>query len=247
MAWVGASSWFVLSPPVILAQSPGPYAGTYGDARTIALENLLNGNIPLNGAVRTRGVLEAGPRIQGGFRRYSLALPMDSAAVTVQRRLSITPGTMIRDSFDFDADSLNMREIEVVGTFQAGVGTDAGTGTGFWFWAYSAAEGDEGGEKADTRRGTPTGLLAIEDLADLGDLPPAGAPVDGWVIKDGESAVWVSGKRPKGDGWSLDPESRSDCARWVEVEGKIEKRDGVTLLRAAKVTLVPPPKPDAPE
>ena len=44
---------------------------------------------------------------------------------------------------------------------------------------------------------------------------------------------------------SLDPESRRDSVRWVEVEGKIEKRDGVTLLKAARVELVPPPKPEA--
>jgi len=39
----------------------------------------------------------------------------------------------------------------------------------------------------------------------------------------------------------------ADAVRWVEVEGKIEKRDGVTLLKAARVELVPPPKPDEPE
>jgi hypothetical protein len=245
--------------PVALAQSPGSYAG-YGDSQTIPLEELLNGNIPLNGAVRTSGILEAGPRVRGAQRRYSLSMPMERRALTTRTRLPITPGMVIRDSFDFDADSLNMREIEVVGTFQAGVGSDAGTGTGFWFWAYSAAERDNG----DKPRPSPAGLLAIEDLVGrpaslaketvrvrgqfrgknlFGDLVPAGAPADGWVIKDGESAVWVSGRRPKGNGWSLDPESRSDTTRWVEVVGKIETREGITFLKAAQVALVPAPKP----
>jgi hypothetical protein len=245
---------------VVLAQAPGNYGG--GESKTVPLEELLNGNIPLIGAVRTRGILEAGPRVAGTLRRYNLTVASDRLALTSRTRLAITPGRMIQDAFDMDADSLNMREIEVEGTFQAGVGTDAGTGTGFWFWSYAAAESTE------KPRAAPSGLLAIEDLAArparlaketvkvrgqfrgknlFGDLPPAGAPADGWVIKDGDSAVWVSGHRPKGSGWSLDPESRSDTTRWLEVVGKIETRDGVTLLRASQVTLVGPPKPGDPE
>jgi hypothetical protein len=260
VAGVAASATGLVGSGVVLAQAPGTYGG--GDSQTLPLEDLLNGNIPLNGAVRTRGILEAGPRVPGAPRRYALKVSSDRLALTTRTRLYITPGTVIRDSFDMDADSLNMREIEVVGTFQAGVGTDAGTGTGFWFWSYSAAETN------DKPRVAPSGLLAIEDLVGrparlaketvkvrgqfrgknlFGDLPPAGAPADGWVIKDGDSAVWVSGHRPKGNGWSLDPESRSDTTRWLEVVGKIETRDGVTLLRASQVALVGPPKPGDPE
>ena len=246
---------------VVLAQAPGTYAGNYGDSRNMPLDELLNDNIPLTGAVRTRGILEAGPRVRGSARQYALTLPMENHALTTRRRLPITPGMVIRDSFDFDADRLNMREIEVVGTFQPGMGGDSGTGGGgFWFWSYSEAELDNG-EKG---RPSPTGLLAIEDLVGrpaglaketvrvrgqfrgknlFGDLAVAGAPPDGWVIKDGDSAVWVAGRRPKGNGWSLDPESRSDTARWVEVVGKIETKDGVTVLRAGQVSLVPAPKP----
>jgi hypothetical protein len=245
---------------VVWAQAPGSYASNYGDSQTIPLEELLNGNIPLTGAVRTRGILEAGPRVRGSIRQYALSVPMERHALTMKTRLPITPGMAIRDSFDFDADSLNMREIEVVGTFQPGMGSEGGTGSGFWFWAYSAADPDNG-EKA---RPSPTGLLAIEDLVGrpaslakesvrvrgqfrgknlFGDLAAAGAPPDAWVIKDGDSAVWVAGRRPKGNGWSLDPASRSDTTRWVEVVGKIETKDGITFLRAGQVALVPAPKP----
>jgi hypothetical protein len=243
-------------PAALQAQGPGP--SQYGDTQTLPLEELLNGNAPLAGGVRTRGVLEAGPRVQGGRRRYALTLPRDSVALTVQRRLPITPGYQIRDSFDFDADMLNMREIEVVGTFQPGVASDTGTGTGFWFWAYYSAE------DVEKPRHAPTGLLAIEDLVGrpaslaketvrvrgqfrgnnlFGDLAAPGAPADAWVIKDGDSAVWVTGRRPKGDGWSLDPDSRGDTTRWIEVVGKIETKEGVTFLKASKVALVPAPKP----
>ncbi len=259
VGWAAASS---RGPAGIsLAHAQGAYAGQYGDSQTIPLEELLNGNYPRTGAVRTRGILEAGPRVRGAQRRYSLSVSGDRLAVTVATRLPITPGYAIRDSFDFDADSLNMREIEVLGTFQQGMGNDAGMGGGFWFWSYSAAEDTTGKPRA-----SPTGLLAIEDLVGrparlaketvrvrgqfrgknlFGDLVVAGAPADGWVIKEGESAVWVSGRRPKGDGWSLDPESKSDTAKWVEVVGKVETRDGVTFLRASQVALVPAPKPDS--
>jgi hypothetical protein len=246
------------------AQGVGSYTGQYGDAQTIPLEELLNGNYPHTGAVRTRGTLEAGPRVQGGIRRYSLRVSGDRLAATIASRLPITPSVVIRDSFDFDADRLNMREIEVVGTFQPGMGMDSGTGGGFWFWSYSSADDEGDGSRGGKARAMPTGLLAIEDLVGrpaslaketvrvkgqfrgknlFGDLGVAGAPADGWVIKDGESAVWVTGKRPKGSGWSLDPESKSDTTRWVEVVGKIETRDGVTCLRASQVTLSAPPKP----
>lgn len=236
------------------------YAAMYGDPQWTPLEDVLDGNVPLSGAIRTRGILEAAPRQRGVPRTYALR-PLPGRRATVRARLPIAPGTLIRDSFDFEADGLNFREIEVVGTLQGAMGVDAGSGSGFWFWAYSAAP--EGRSRA-----SGTGLLAIEDLiarpANLaketvrvrgqfrgknlfGDVPGDGAPADGWVIKDGGYAVWVAGKRPRGDGWSLDPESRSDSARWLEVEGRIEKKDGLTLLRATKVALVPPPKAEAPE
>ncbi|HSD25955.1 MAG TPA: hypothetical protein VLL75_01570 [Vicinamibacteria bacterium] len=262
----GALAWAQASPggvePWIVSDRFGDrYSAVYGDPQWTPLEELLSGNAPLSGAVRTRGVLEASPRQRGTVRRYALALPAGSRAVTVRARLVITPGTVIRDSFDFEADSLNLREIEVVGTFQGATGAAAVEGAGFWFWAYAAAP---------ERRSRPSGagLLAIEDLiarpANLaketvrvrgqfrgrnlfGDLAEGDAPPDGFVIKDGGSAVWVFGKKPKGDGWSLDVESRGDSSRWVEVEGKIEKRGDVTWLKASKVALVPPPRDEEPE
>jgi hypothetical protein len=261
---VGATSRGPIGAAPGYAQGIGSYAGQYGDAQTIPLEELLNGNYPRTGAVRTRGTLEAGPRVQGGLRRYNLRVSGDRLAATIASRLPITPSVVIRDSFDFDADRLNMREIEVVGTFQSGMGMDSGTGGGFWFWSYSSADDEGDGSRSGKARPSPTGLLAIEDLVGrpaslaketvrvrgqfrgknlFGDLAPAGAPADGWVIKDGDSAVWVSGKQPKGSGWSLDPESKSDTTRWVEVVGKIETRDGVTYLKASQLALAPPPKP----
>jgi hypothetical protein len=66
-----------------------------------------------------------------------------------------------------------------------------------------------------------------------------------WVVKDGDAAVWVVGKDPRGKGWSLDPSYAGDTARYVAVEGKPEVANGVVYVRASKVTLAA--KPASPE
>ena len=152
---------------------------------------------------------------------------------------------------------MNLRQIEVVGTFEAPVGSDRGVqGGGFWFWAYALDP------SRPSRTASRTGLLAVEDLVTrpgqltketvkvrgqfrgrnlFGDVETGGAPADGWVIKDGPFAVWIIGRRPKGKGWSLDPESRGDTTKWVQVTGRLDRKGGVTRLRAEDVELVPPP------
>ena len=80
----------------------------------------------------------------------------------------------------------------------------------------------------------------------FGDLDATGEPTDAWVIKDGAFAVWVVGKKPKGSGWSLDPTSRGDTIRWVQVTGTLDRKGNVTRLKATEVALVPPP-PVAPD
>jgi hypothetical protein len=71
-----------------------------------------------------------------------------------------------------------------------------------------------------------------------GDLPEGSerTPKD-WVVKDGEHAVWVTGKEPKGKGFTLDASYKGDTSRWLEVEGKPEVVNGVLYLRASKVDL----------
>lgn len=112
-------------------------------------------------------------------------------------------------------------------------------------------DGDSGGRPAgdtladligsgDLRPGTAvtiTGVFRGRNLFD--DLPKdSQRGADDWVLQDGAFSAWVTGKRPRGKGWSLDPASRGD-ARWrVEVSGKIDVVGGVAYLRASKVSLV---------
>ena len=79
----------------------------------------------------------------------------------------------------------------------------------------------------------------------FGDLPAASQRSrDDWVLKDGDTALWITGKEARGKGWALDPAYQGDTVRFVAVEGKLEVVNGVVYLRASKVTLAA--KPEAP-
>lgn len=72
----------------------------------------------------------------------------------------------------------------------------------------------------------------------FGDLPEETRRKPGdWVVKDGENAIWVTDRPPKGKGFALDPDYKGDSSRWLEVEGKPEVVNGVLYLRASKVML----------
>lgn len=52
-----------------------------------------------------------------------------------------------------------------------------------------------------------------------GDLPARShLDKDDWVIKDELFALWVTGRRPKGEGFSLDAGLKRDTNKWLEVE-----------------------------
>jgi len=79
------------------------------------------------------------------------------------------------------------------------------------------------------------------------DLPDASRrSPDDWVLQVEERAVWVCGKAPRGKGWSLDPASKGDTARWLEVTGKAEVVSGIVYVRASKVAITKAPARDAP-
>jgi len=72
----------------------------------------------------------------------------------------------------------------------------------------------------------------------FGDLP-AGSQVrkDDWVIRHGVASAWVTGKKTRGKGWSLDLDAKSDCRLWILVRGRPERRDGVLRIHAKHVSL----------
>ena len=70
----------------------------------------------------------------------------------------------------------------------------------------------------------------------FGDLPQDSARgKQDWVLKDGDAAIWVTGKAPRGDGWKLDLEYKGDSKTWLEVTGKPEVVNGIVYLKASRV------------
>lgn len=119
-------------------------------------------------------------------------------------------------------------------------------------------------DSRDTHKAKTTGAMVYEILEDpaqyagktvkvrgqfrgrnlFGDLPAGTERTrDDWVLKDGERALWVTGKAPRGKGFSLDPAYKGDAVRWLEVAGKPEVANGIVYLRASKVILGSPPPP----
>ena len=80
------------------------------------------------------------------------------------------------------------------------------------------------------------------------DLPEASRhdPED-WVLHTSEGPVWVTGRRPAGQGFHLDATYRGDTTRWLEVRGKVLILDNVRYLKATRVSLIPRPPEAEPE
>jgi hypothetical protein len=99
----------------------------------------------------------------------------------------------------------------------------------------------------------------------FGDLPqaPAAEKQDSkgqFVLKSGDAALWVLGKQPKGHGFELDPDSRIDSRRWLEVSGVVHYARGLVWIEAQELKETearaeaapaeppaPPPTPIPPE
>src|SRR5262249_10900203 len=234
------------------------YEGIYGQPQWIPLEEILRGNAPRTGAIRTRGFLGlARQRVEEG-RGVSYSLGVGSGSTTVgPASLAIMPAVPIRGELAFEAASLNLREIESVGTLEEPVGPDLHTVSGFWFWSYAGPP-----EPGGARVAGSCGALTVADLVRsspaagerrsvkvcgqfrgrnlFGDLDGEAPQPDAWVIRDGGLGLWVTGKAPEGDGFALDLGSRGDAKHWVEVEGRLETRDGRSVLKASRVALVSP-------
>jgi hypothetical protein len=80
-----------------------------------------------------------------------------------------------------------------------------------------------------------------------GDLPaPSRRSPEDWVLLTPQGPVWVTGRRPEGRGFRLDPTYRGDTSRWLEVGGKVQVAEGVRYLKAGKVALIARPQDAAP-
>jgi hypothetical protein len=76
----------------------------------------------------------------------------------------------------------------------------------------------------------------------FGDMPSdSRRSHEDWVVKDGPFALWVTGSRPEGDGFTLGASNVRDTQAWLAVTGTIEERKGIVYLKARRVELSPAP------
>ena len=162
--------------------------------------------------------------------------------------------------------NLGGQMVEVTGLFNASSGQSGASGAvqgsfgviQFWSWAGPP---EKLGKDVKAAIISLEGLVARAGKMDgqlvrvvgkfrgrnlFADLPARSMrTANDWVIKDSLFAVWVTNKKPKGDGFDLDPSIRRDSNRWVEVIGRPTTRNGVVIIDAAQVTLTQPPTPQA--
>lgn len=75
----------------------------------------------------------------------------------------------------------------------------------------------------------------------MGDLPtwPRQSQTD-FVLQAADAAIWVTGVKPKGKGFDLDPSARRDLGRWLEVTGTMSVVEGLPMLRATAIAQASP-------
>ena len=75
-----------------------------------------------------------------------------------------------------------------------------------------------------------------------GDLPQAlGKAKWDFVLQSAEGALWVTGMRPKGKGFDLDPGARVDTGRWLEVTGTVDRLGNLVYINATALQLAAAP------
>jgi len=124
-------------------------------------------------------------------------------------------------------------------------------------WSIVDARPLEGGrrEQPEDASGTLAALLADEVTSAkvhvrgrfcgrnlCGGLSTSAPNADAWVLQEGESAIWVVGRKPRGSGWALDPSYQGDTTRWLEVVGRVRPCGATRCLQADSVALVKSPE-----
>lgn len=228
-----------------LGRTPVPSVALHealsGPAVEVSIAELLADAGRLEGcAVRVRGVVEQLPHGQG------LALGEGDA------RVRIVPQPELAEVVESLARDWRGREVELAGVLRRGSDAEAPSHE-IAFWEYL---GPEAGETAAEKARTVTirdlvlrpALFAGQTVRIVGrfrghdlerDLPPP-RPGSAWVLKSGRYAIWVTGHGPSGRGFALHPEREADTHKWLEVVGRLEKRGGVSVLRASAVALSAP-------
>lgn len=244
----------LLGYPTRAAAQVTDYEMKYGQVVEVSLDDILQ--MPesyQDRAVRTRGELDVLPstgRIQYALRG------------TFGGYLYLYPTAEAGQNWESDARTWGGKEVEVTGAI--GRGSDQTTGqqvTYMLMWGYLAPQEQKKGQ------GPPSEKVTLEDLVTksgefdgktvsvdgqfrgsnlFGDLPSASRKRSSdWVLKEEVFAVWVSGKKAKGEGWTLDPGLKRDSGKWLRVTGRVHVEGGFVTIQATDVVLTKPPSESA--
>ena len=242
----------------------GRYAGLYGAPEFRGLDDEGARPWPERRAIRTIGRLEEipGRRRQSGEAAIDASIEYDNPAavyrVCAERHcLALVPVEEMKDVFYGGAASAWLhQDVEIIGAIDELPDSQNPTQvkrSAFLVWsilepAHARTDREAAGGSSlealvrypkggEGRTVTASGVFRGANLFD--DLPAESRrKASDWVLKDGPFSIWVTGKAPKGKGFSLDPGSRSDCRWRLEVVGKVETAGGYLYLHAKSVTLV---------
>ena len=229
-----------------LGRTPAPsvelHEALSGRPIDVSIADLLADPGPFEGrAVRVRGVVEILPDRQG------LALGDEGGRLRVapQPELADVVASLVRD--------WKGQEVEVAGVLKRRTASSADAPSHeVVFWEYLGPE--TAAPAAEVRTATIRDLVerpaefAGQTVRVVGRFrghdvdrslqPPR--PRGAWAIKSGRHAIWVTGHKPSGRGFTLHPELEADTHKWLEVVGRLEVRDGVGRLHASAVALSAP-------
>lgn len=226
------------------------YEGRYGPTIEVSVDSLLDMPEQYTGrAVRTRGRFEMIPTGRG--QQYGLR-------GTFGGYLYIYPRQELVSTYEQEARRWVGKEVEVTGSVERGQDQETQQPIVYIaIWAYLAPPDDKPIKRPDSPDTTleelvtkperyegktvnVRGVFRGENL--FGDLPSSSRDRSSdWVIKDDVFAVWVTGKKPKGSGWSLDASLKRDTGKWLQIMGRVRVRKGVVTLEALDVILSKPP------
>jgi len=73
-------------------------------------------------------------------------------------------------------------------------------------------------------------------FGDQPQAPPGGDGRKEFVLRSADAALWVTGKVPKGRGFTFDINSRLDTRRWLEVSGVVKQDRGLVWIVVEELT-----------
>ncbi len=102
-------------------------------------------------------------------------------------------------------------------------------------------------EQYENRSASISGRFRGRNL--LGDIATPIPTPGKWdfVLQSADAALWISGLRPRGRGFELDPAARVDTGRWVQVSGTVRRDGSRVWIEAREIELASPPDETAVE